>query len=71
MTRRRQALEQIRRDGLEALVAALGPVDTVRFLQQFESGTGDYSYERHRWLDGLGVQEVTDAVRRARTAEPE
>ena len=24
----------------------------VRFLQQFEMGTGDYTAERWRWLDG-------------------
>jgi hypothetical protein len=28
----------------------------IRFLQQFETGTGDYTLERHQWLpDDLDV----------------
>ena len=43
-------LEEIRRQGVEALARDLGPVGMVRFLQQYETGTGDYSTERHQWL---------------------
>jgi hypothetical protein len=46
-------LEEIRRAGLEALAEKLGPVDMVRFLQQFETGRGDYSAEREAWLGSL------------------
>ena len=50
MSTRTMTLEQIRLAGLEALARELGPVGMVRFLQQFETGRGDYSAERHRWL---------------------
>ena len=43
-------LEEIRQHGIEALVRELGPVGMIRFLQQFETGKGDYSTERHQWL---------------------
>ena len=43
-------LEEIRRHGIEALARELGPVGMIRFLQQFETGKGDYSAERHQWL---------------------
>ncbi len=43
-------LEEIRRQGIEALARELGPVGMIRFLQQFETGKGDYSAERHQWL---------------------
>jgi hypothetical protein len=33
------------------LVRELGVIDTIRFLLQFRSGTGDYSKERGQWLD--------------------
>jgi hypothetical protein len=46
-------LEEIRKTGLEALAERLGPVDMVRFLQQFETGRGDYSAEREAWLESL------------------
>lgn len=58
--------EQIRTRGLQALLRELGPVDTARFLQQFESGTGDYTQERHAWLDGLKLDQVVQAVEEAR-----
>ncbi len=56
-------LEQIRRAGLAALLRDLGPVGTIRFLQQFEMGAGDYSRDRHRWLDGLDIETVIEEVR--------
>ncbi|MEW6754665.1 MAG: hypothetical protein AB1505_27325 [Candidatus Latescibacterota bacterium] len=50
MTGHALTLEEIRRKGIEALARELGPVGMVRFLQQFETGHGDYGAERHRWL---------------------
>jgi hypothetical protein len=48
-----KTLEQVRREGFEALLKQLGPVDTVRFLQQYEFGQGDYTAERGAWLQTL------------------
>jgi len=41
---------ELRRRGFEALVHALGWVDAVRFLHQYESSTHDYTVERHKIL---------------------
>ena len=60
-------LEQIRLAGLEALARDLGPAGMVRFLQQFETGQGDYSVDRHRWLDDLGVQAVAEEIKQGRS----
>jgi hypothetical protein len=39
----------------------------VRFLQQFETGDGDYTTERHQWLDdadaGEWVKRIQDEKR--------
>ena len=41
--------EQILELGFKALVDKLGPVGMVRFIHQFQAGTGDYTKERqHR-----------------------
>lgn len=61
-----RTLDQIRRQGLEALRRELGPVETVRFLQQFDSGQGDYSKERDQWLGG-DVRTVADRIRQQRS----
>ena len=50
--------EQIRNHGLELLRRELGVIGMVRFLQQFSNGEGDYSVDRHQWLDNLSREEV-------------
>jgi hypothetical protein len=59
-------LEQIREAGLRALSRELGAVGLVRFLQQFETGHGDYTVERHRWLDAYTVSDVAQELREQR-----
>ncbi|OGF52638.1 MAG: hypothetical protein A2Z21_05060 [Candidatus Fraserbacteria bacterium RBG_16_55_9] len=46
---------QIRERGLEVLAKALGPIGMVRFLQQFEMGSGNYTRDRERWLKDVTV----------------
>jgi len=55
-------LEQIRRAGLEALESSLGPEGMIRFLQQFEIGSGDYTKERHRWLKHTNVEVLAEEI---------
>lgn len=62
-------LEALRRAGLEALTRELGPVGMARFLQQFETGWGDYSVERHQWLDQEDVQTLTQRLHQRRLNE--
>ena len=66
MNTRQMTLEQIRTAGLEALNGALGPVGMIRFLQQFERGRGDYTAERHGWLDGISVEQIAREAARIR-----
>ncbi len=37
---------------------ALGYVDAVRFLKQFDDGSGDYTQERSQWLDQLSLDDI-------------
>ena len=53
---------EIRERGIEALVKALGTVGLVRFLQQFEMGSGDYTRDRGEWLKGLTVSHVLKEI---------
>ncbi len=60
---------QICQSGLEALARELGPVGMARFLQQFENGSGDYSVQRHEWLDGLDVETIVAQMQQQREAQ--
>ena len=53
----------IRKIGLEALAKALGPIGMVRFLQQFESGIGNYTKERDQWLKNMDVKSIVAEIR--------
>ncbi|TFG19153.1 MAG: hypothetical protein EU529_16655 [Promethearchaeota archaeon] len=53
----------IRKKGIEALNNALGPVGMVRFLHQFESGSGDYTKERHIWLKDKDIDSILEEMK--------
>ena len=59
-------LEEIRLAGLRALSRDLGAVGLVRFLQQFEKGSGDYTMERYHWLRGDTVQDIVQKIQERR-----
>jgi hypothetical protein len=50
--------QQIRKAGMEVLARELGVVGMIRFMQQCEMGQGDYSKDRHEWLDQYSVDEI-------------
>jgi hypothetical protein len=54
--------QQIRVAGLAALSRELGLVGMIRFMQQFEMGQGDYSKDRHQWLDKYTVDDIAKLV---------
>lgn len=52
------SLLEIRQRGIKALTQALGPVGMVRFLQQFDTGQGDYSRDRQELLAEISFDDV-------------
>jgi len=58
--------DEIRRTGYDALVRELGVVGMIRFIQMLRPGSGDYSQERHVWLDGLAVDDIAREIRKLR-----
>lgn len=49
---------EIRIRGFEALLRELGPAGTIRFIQQYETGRGDYTRDRRKWLPKKSVREI-------------
>jgi hypothetical protein len=56
----------IRKAGIEAVAKKLGPIGMIRFLQQFETGRGNYTKERDQWLKDMDVQEIVSEIRKKR-----
>ena len=61
-----KTLNQIREEGISVLTESLGPVDAIRFLQQFDVGHGDYTAERHRILGNPTVDEILKKIKARR-----
>lgn len=66
---RQPSLAQIRKKGLEALARELGPVGMVRFLQQFEDQSGDYTQQREQWLGNVTLAEVVTEIKKNRNSK--
>lgn len=51
-------LSEIRAIGFEALLRELGPAGAIRFIQQYETGRGNYTRDRRKWLPKKSVREI-------------
>jgi len=61
--------QQIRTAGIAALSRELGVVGMIRFMQQFEMGQGDYSKDRHQWLDQYSVADIARLAQVKKTTQ--
>lgn len=55
-------LSEITRRAIDLLSKEMGIVDTVRFLNQFTTGYGDYTEEREVLFKDLALEEILAAV---------
>jgi myo-inositol catabolism protein IolC len=62
--------QEIIRQSYKALVDSLGVADTIRFIQYFSPGKGDYTKERHQWLDKLSLEDFIADMKQRREDEP-
>jgi hypothetical protein len=62
MTIATRSLTEITQEALHVLYNELGMVDTVRFLNQFTAGYGNYTEERRELLKDLTLREALDEV---------
>lgn len=60
------SLKEVEEAGLAALARELGPVGLIRFLQLFETGTGNYTAERHKWLDEQSMEQILERIEERR-----
>jgi hypothetical protein len=61
--------QQIRTAGMAALSRELGVVGMIRFMQQFEMGQGDYSKDRHQWLDQYSVADIAKLIQEKKATQ--
>ncbi|NJK51581.1 MAG: hypothetical protein HC936_00320 [Leptolyngbyaceae cyanobacterium SU_3_3] len=57
---------EINRLGYKALIDALGFNGMIRFLRQFEPGSGDYIKEQQQRIDQFTVEDIFTQIEQAR-----
>lgn len=63
MTLTTKPLAEVTSRAIAVLLREIGPTDTVRFLNQFSTGFGDYTAERDALFGSLTLDEILAEVR--------
>lgn len=50
--------DQFQHFALEILNREIGLYGLVRFLRLYRPGTGDYTRDRHQWLDSVTIEDI-------------
>lgn len=69
MTTETLSLYEIRTVGFEALLRELGPAGAIRFIQQYETGQGDYTRDRKKLLPKKSVREIGKEIMKRRQSK--
>ena len=59
-------LNEITQEATRLLYKELGVVNTIRFLNQFTTGYGDYTKEREQLLGNLSLDEIISEIKQMR-----
>ena len=59
-------LAEITQEALKVLYKAIGVVDTVRFINQFTTGYGNYTEERDQLFEGLTLDDMVAEIKKNR-----
>jgi hypothetical protein len=57
------SINDVRNKGIKALNQSLGPVGAIRFIQELNYGSGDYTKDRHTWLDESSVDDIFKEIK--------
>ncbi len=56
-------LSYVTQEAIRILVKKMGSVNTIRFLNQFSTGYGDYTQERRELFSDLSLEEICASIK--------
>jgi hypothetical protein len=59
-------LAEVTSRAIEVLCRELGPVDAIRFINQFKTGYGNYTAERDALFDGVILNQIISEIKQSR-----
>ena len=63
MTIPAKSLADITNQAIHVLAKEIGIANTMRFIGQFSTGTGNYTEERAAFFDHLSLDDILDEIR--------
>lgn len=66
MTTHVQPISEVTQRGTDALIEEIGVVDTIRFLNQFRAGSGNYTLERDKLFESVSVKDIVGEIKARR-----
>ncbi|MBW1700483.1 MAG: hypothetical protein JRK26_27335 [Deltaproteobacteria bacterium] len=58
-----RTISEISRRATHILFREMGIVETIRFLNQFSVGRGDYTKEREKWLGNISLDDALSQIK--------
>ena len=62
-----QPIFELTHRATDTLIQEIGIVDTIRFLNQFRVGSGNYTVEREQLFEGMSVKDIVAEIKARRT----
>ena len=59
-------LAEVTQKAIRVLIQELGPVDTVRFVNQTTVGYGNYTEERRQLFAGMTLDDIVTEIKRGK-----
>jgi len=66
MTTHMQPISQVTQRATSTLIKEIGVVDTIRFLNQFRVGAGNYTADRENLFEGMSVRDIVREIKAQR-----
>lgn len=63
-------LAEITQDALQVLYREIGIENTVRFINQFTVGFGDYTEERRQLFRDMTLDDIVTGIEKSRNTDP-
>ena len=59
-------LAEINQEAIRLLTREIGVANTLRFINQFTSGTGNYTEERREMYSGMEIDDLVSEIKQRR-----
>ncbi len=66
MNMQTKPISEINRRATHILFTEMGVVDTIRFMNQFSIGQGDYTKDREKWLGDISLDNAISQIKAER-----